>query len=218
MMASFITLIIAISCITEPATFKWDNKKANSKTEILSPAPELTKAERKKSIDLLEGSLNKLISLTKNLSDTQLTFRPMEGRWSILDNVDHLVNVENVVMKIIEKSLQESGEGQKSDISDDEFIKKMSTREQNFNAPGSLKPQENKYNSFEDALNAFRESRMRTIDFVKKTKDDLRSHFSTNPVFGNLDVYQWTLHPAAHCYRHVEQIEEIMAHPDFPKN
>lgn len=176
----------------------------------------LSEEERKKSIELLQGSMDKLVELTKELSPGQLNFRPSENRWSIMDNINHLIKVEDVVWNIITTSLAESGEGQKSDIPDEEFIKKMSTREQNFNAPARLQPKEEDYHSYREAIEAFQKARQRTIEFVKKTDKDLRGHFAQNPVFGNLDTFQWTLHPSTHCYRHIEQVEEILKHPNFP--
>jgi uncharacterized damage-inducible protein DinB len=176
----------------------------------------ITTAERQKSADLLVKSLGKLKGITSSLNDSQLNFKPAEGRWSIKNNVDHLVNVEEIVWTILNRILKEPGDGQKSDISDDEFILKLSTREQNFKAPEILKPDYNKYASFKEALQSFEDKRNRTIEFVKTTRENLRGHFSKNPVFGNLDAYQWTLHVSAHAYRHIEQIEEIMRDSKFP--
>lgn len=183
----------------------------------LSSGQAITKEERKKSLDLLIESQAKLSRITKGLTEEQLSFKPADDRWSIKNNVDHLVNVENRVWDIVNKSLKVSGEGQKSEISDEEFIRRLSTREVNFKAPKILQPMDEKYATFGDALKAFAESRARTIDFMKSTQENLRGHFSQNPVYGNLDAYQWTLHVSAHAYRHIEQVEEILAHSNFPK-
>ena len=174
------------------------------------------KEDRKKSLKLLKESLNELIALTADLTYSQVYFRPAEGRWTIMDNIDHLIKVEDITWGIIVKSLEKPDEGQASSITDDDFIRQMSTREQNFNAPKMLLPETSGYASVKEALEVLKEKRNRTIKFVKTTDADLRKHFSPNPVFGLLDTYQWTLHPATHCLRHIEQIEEILAHDDFP--
>lgn len=178
---------------------------------------QISKSERKKSMDLLKESLDQVQQLTKRLSKNQYNFKPAANRWSILNNIDHLIKVEEIVWDIIQKSLKSSGQGQQSDINDEEFIAKLSTRHVNYSAPSVLKPEESKYQDMEEAMKAFKRVRVRTIKFVKKSKADLRHHFAPNPVFGNLDTYQWTLHAAAHSIRHIEQIEEILAHENFPK-
>ena len=177
----------------------------------------LTKEDRKKSLQLLNESFEKLQKLTKSLSEEQANYKPAKDRWSIKNNVDHLAKVEEIVWSIIQKSLQTPEEEQQTDIGDDEFIAKLSTREKKYTAPEVLKPEESKYESFIEALEDFQVKRYRTIKFLKKTKKNLRKHFAMNPVFGNLDTYQWTLHASAHCLRHIEQIEEILANEGFPK-
>jgi len=54
------------------------------------------------------------------------------------------------------------------------------------------------------------------INFVKTTPDDLRNHIVTMP-FGSLDDYQMVLFIGAHTNRHVAQMKEVMADPNFPK-
>lgn len=206
-LSAFIIALIWIVPTTD-GSFSINN---NESTQTIS------EEERTKSIKLLQGSLDKLTELTENLNEEQLNFRPADNRWSIIDNINHLIKVEGVVWSIIENTLKEPGDGQKSDISDDDFIRKMSTREKSFNAPAKLQPSEDDFTDYRSAMAEFKKVRKRTIDFVKKNDEDLRGHFSPNPVFGNLDTYQWTLHPSTHCYRHIEQIEEIIADSNFPK-
>ncbi len=37
------------------------------------------------------------------------------------------------------------------------------------------------------------------------------------PLGRKLDAYQWVLLISAHCERHMKQIEEVKADPNFPK-
>jgi hypothetical protein len=62
----------------------------------------------------------------------------------------------------------------------------------------------------------FRKTRARTVAFVTGTQADLREHFFPHVAFGDLDAYQWLVVVAQHGSRHAFQIEEIMAHPDYP--
>ncbi len=53
--------------------------------------------------------------------------------------------------------------------------------------------------------------------FIETTKDDLRHHFAQTPL-GMLDAYQLLLFLNAHTMRHIAQIKELTARPEFPKS
>ena len=53
-------------------------------------------------------------------------------------------------------------------------------------------------------------------NYLKDTADDLRNHYAQSP-FGTLDGLQVLLFMSGHTERHVAQMEEVMAHADFPK-
>jgi len=55
------------------------------------------------------------------------------------------------------------------------------------------------------------------MDYIRTTNDDLCDHFYTHPAFGVLDGYQWLLLLSSHSARHTEQIEEVKADRNFPK-
>lgn len=183
---------------------------------LTSVAQSVSDADRKKMLDMLNQSMAKLKVLTGTLSETQVNFKPAEGRWSIKNNVDHLVIVEKKIWDIFTKALKEPGNGQESSISDEAFISMMSTREKNFKAPDYLQPSDSNYPDFDAALKDFTEKRNRTIFFASTTKEDLRGHFAKMGTATNLDACQWVMYAAAHCYRHIEQVEEIIAHKNFP--
>jgi hypothetical protein len=50
-------------------------------------------------------------------------------------------------------------------------------------------------------------------EYAKATGDDLRSR---KLLEGNMDVYQWFLMISTHSQRHILQIREIKAHPNYP--
>jgi hypothetical protein len=56
-----------------------------------------------------------------------------------------------------------------------------------------------------------RKTRARTLAFATMTEADLRSHFFTHIVFGDLDCYQWLVVLSQHGNRHALQIEQIKA-------
>jgi hypothetical protein len=45
----------------------------------------------------------------------------------------------------------------------------------------------------------------------------MRNHVTESPMLGAMDAYQLMLLISAHTARHTAQIEEVKAHPNFPK-
>jgi hypothetical protein len=72
------------------------------------------------------------------------------------------------------------------------------------------------FGSYEGSLEAFNDKRANSIEFIEKTTDDLRNHYSDFP-FGKLDTYQIILFMSAHTERHTKQVVEIKGDENFPK-
>ena len=92
----------------------------------------------------------------------------------------------------------------------------MVDRSHKAQAPEILRPT-GRWATEAELTKAFEASRKANMDYIKTTNDDLRDHFFDHPVFGTLDGYQWLLLLSAHSARHTEQIEEVKADPNFPK-
>ena len=67
--------------------------------------------------------------------------------------------------------------------------------------------------SLQAGLADYRKHHARLLQYVKTTKDDLRSHFVDRQ---GCDAYQWALLISTHEQRHILQIREIKADPQFP--
>ena len=80
-----------------------------------------------------------------------------------------------------------------------------------------LEPQNTPFKSLSEALESFKTNREKLIDHVKTTNDDMRSHVTTMS-FASFDCYQMVLFIGAHSNRHTQQIDEVKADPNFPKN
>jgi hypothetical protein len=65
------------------------------------------------------------------------------------------------------------------------------------------------------AMAKFQALRATMIEYIKTTNDDLRAHSfgKTEPI----DSWQWMLEISTHAERHIQQIREIKADPNFPK-
>ena len=80
-----------------------------------------------------------------------------------------------------------------------------------------MEPQNTPFKTLDEALTSFKTNRDLLIEYVKKTDTDLRSHVAILPM-GSFDTYQMILFIGAHSYRHTQQIAEVKADPNFPKN
>jgi hypothetical protein len=65
-------------------------------------------------------------------------------------------------------------------------------------------------------IEAFKKRREETLRYVETTPDDLRSRFSKLGG-GESDLYDFLLVIAGHTERHLKQMQEVMASPNFPK-
>ena len=89
---------------------------------------------------------------------------------------------------------------------DAELLARVRSREERVEAPAIVRPTGGK--DRRELLGAFVTAREATMQFALETQEDLRSHFATHPLFGDLDCYQWLMLIASHCERHRKQIEE----------
>jgi uncharacterized damage-inducible protein DinB len=177
-------------------------------------------SERAYVLDRLTGNRSKLLDATQSLSLDQWEYRPEGGRWSIADCVEHVVMVENRIVKSIGKTLDKEPQPEKkaAAAAKDAFLKDgtAADRTRRFNSPEALAPKRT-WPQPDVLLAEFESTRTRTLEFVASAAGDLRSHFFPHMAFGDLDCYQWLMLLPVHCERHLAQIEEIKAEPDFPQ-
>jgi hypothetical protein len=94
-------------------------------------------------------------------------------------------------------------------------MEKVPARKRRVQGPAEVMPQ-GRWPDFDELLRQFEATRERSVRFSAVTQADLRKHFFPHPFLGLLDCYQWLLLLAAHCERHVRQMEEVKADPGFP--
>ena len=100
---------------------------------------------------------------------------------------------------------------------DEQVVNMIEDRSHKVKTATQLEPQNTPYKSMEEAMMSFIKDRSKLISYVKTTDVDLRNHVGALPV-GSFDSYQMILFIAAHSNRHMQQMEEVKADPNFPKN
>jgi hypothetical protein len=189
-------------------------------SSFTSMSPTLSDKERKDAIDQLAKTEQGVFNSLRGLSDAQLNFKPAPDKWSISECVKHIAITEMFLWKMTDSVLKQPADAAKRSaikVTDDQVLQMIESRAQKVKTFTPLEPQNTPFKSCPDALSSFYDSRKMLTDFMATTSDDMRDHVITLP-FGSFDSYQMILFIAAHSNRHTQQIEEVKADPNFPKN
>ncbi len=176
----------------------------------------LTQGDRDFALSQLHATRKMFVDTVSGLSAAQWKYKTADDRWSIAEVAQHIVLSEDFMMEYLKKELAKPASAPKFRRADDERLyAKWMDRSRKVDAPAELKPQ-GKLPSPSEAAREFSAKRDRTLDYVRTTQDDLRSHIAGSGE-NESDTYQWVLGFAAHTERHMAQIREVMASPGFPK-
>jgi hypothetical protein len=181
-------------------------------------AQSLSKEEREKAVKYLEKTRAEVLEATKGLSEAQWNFKPGPDRWSIAEVTEHIAAAEDLLRGMIQEKVMTApprAAGEDVKAIDEFVLQAVPDRSHKAQAPEPLTPT-NRFGSPKGSLNHFKDSRAKTITFLKNTQG-LRDHATDSPMGKKLDGYEWVLMIAAHSERHTKQIEEVKADPKFPK-
>ena len=184
----------------------------------------LTQEELEQGRLLLQQTHDVVAGATRNLSAAQWSFKPGPDRWSIAENLDHIVTVQERVLGPVLDQLANAPappEGFARAAVDSVVIHHLSSRLKKFQAPeivrplGEIQPPEllqrlaANYASLRERL---------------ESTPGLRQHVLPSPplkavsqgAYDLMDGYQWILAAAAHTERHAKQILEVTACAGYP--
>jgi hypothetical protein len=180
----------------------------------------ISKKEKKYAAKFLKETKKQVSEAVKGLSEAQLKFKPAPDVWGVEDCLKHIAITEQALWGMVDAALKQPATPEKRSevkMTDEEVIKKIEDRSTKVKTYDPMKPENTPFKSAAEALESFSQNRDKLIEYVKKTDADLRNHVIALP-FGSLDGYQFILFISAHSNRHMQQINEVKAHPDFPKN
>ncbi len=189
-------------------------------------AATLTKKERDFLVQYLQDTKKELLDEIRGLSETQMKFKPNPFTWSIAGNVEHITVVEEFVFSRITEEIMKSParpdlKGEKGPLVGDITAIVVATNRNaekfRFRAPAAFRPAKKLYATSQEAIADFGKTRAKALSFAESTREDLRSHFAEHVLIGTIDAYQWMLFIGSHSERHMAQIREIKANPNFPK-
>jgi DinB superfamily len=153
----------------------------------------------------------------RGLSPAQLEYKASPDRWSIRECVSHLAVAEPDYWRDLMKAVKASPDmqGKKSSATDADIMWYGIDRVVHTKTGGGHEKVDT-YKDLGDAMGRFQTLRATMVEYIKTTNDDLRAHS-----FGDygeiIDSWQWMLEISTHAERHIQQIREIKADPNFPK-
>ncbi|MCK1992749.1 DinB family protein [Peribacillus muralis] len=146
-----------------------------------------------------------ILNTVNGLSDEQLNAHPEEGRWSIIQVLDHLYLMERAITKSIADKL-------KSDErvpAVDKPIELTVNRDVKVEAPSYVVPSDS-FQTLDEVKDKLAESRSAFVQLVDNAdENDLEQKSFPHPLFKDLSLKQWIPFVGFHEKRHLLQIEEL---------
>lgn len=179
---------------------------------------DMKEQERRLVMDELASSEARVLELVRGLTEEQWSFRETPERWSIAENVEHLVVFEGFIRGMIAKTLEGAAEPEKSGLAaakEHLVLGVGKDRSTKLKARAAVCPV-GRWTDRLELMAELRRARAETVAFAEETEADLHGHFFPHIAFGDLDCYQWLVLVGRHSDRHALQIEEVKAHVGFP--
>ncbi len=176
--------------------------------QVLAQNGRISKQERSFLLDYLEVTKANIINTLNELDESQWTYKPAGGGWSIQECAEHILLAEEAVFGQVQQALTTEANNDMSTKNKDAWlISKISDRSTKVKTP--LEPQGD-LRSKSDAIEALTASRAALEKYLMNDKLELRNHFGKSP-YGPADAYQLFLVIAAHSMRHHSQMMEVLA-------
>lgn len=184
---------------------------------------ELTSSEIQSAREYLEQARDSVLAATEGLSEAHWTYQPRSGGWSIAGILEHIVVVQELVLRRIPQLLAEPAEAPAPEFQTVDLIikTKFADRSRKFSGPEVAHPT-GRWTPAE-SLRRLCLNTQHLIEHLESTPG-LRFHRLPSPPLKGItngehelmDGYQWILAVAAHTERHTKQILEIESEPGFP--
>jgi hypothetical protein len=184
--------------------------------------PTLRSSDIDQAHQYFDQTRNAVLAATTGLTDGQWSFKPDPESWSIAEILEHMVIVQDRVLGPLQALLAQApapSAGQRE--LDAIVLEKIPDRSIKAKAPDVINPTGQL--TLPDALDRLCRNYQRLAGWVESTPD-LREHvlesaplkIVTNGAHHAMDGFQWALTAAAHDQRHVYQILEVKADPNYP--
>ena len=182
----------------------------------------MTPAERELLLKELDQTLERLLSIVQGLTWEQLEYREAPDRWSLAENLEHIILAERFTLGLVQKTLGDAptppdAPAAREAVDQDERLRNTlaESRKHRLQAPEPFKPTGRW--PLAELWPEFEATRERTREFVSSAPGDLRRHSAPHFGFGPLDCYQWLVLIGSRCDRHCAQSERVKTSAGFPR-
>lgn len=178
---------------------------------IPNPVPN-AQADKETLLTLLSSSRDRFLASFAGLTEQQGHMHPQEGRWSVLETIEHLTMAEATMLKLLDQPRRP----RPADAPNREeiFLMAGADRSRRLESPEAGRPK-GRFKALAEARTQFSSVRARAIQFIEQNREDLRAFEVTHPhpAAGNVSIHELFILIARHADRHALQIEEIKNSP-----
>jgi hypothetical protein len=165
----------------------------------------------------LEDAAAKFRSLIKDIDAAQWNFKSGPRAHSVGDEAEHVALSEQELQYVIGKAVTDPAKPDRAKVlgAKERTLRKLllegEQKAERYKPPRKLKTKS-------EVLEYFNTAHAKALTLLRTTPH-LGAHVYTHPVkeYGDLTAYQWFYYIAYHNLKHCAQIEQMMAHQDFPK-
>lgn len=188
-------------------------------TFAAAQADTLSTSDRARIVRDLEHSNQGFQASVRGLTPAQWNFKPAPGRWSIAQVAEHLTLVEQGIGGMVRTGLKPI-----SVFSADSAAKLEAAvrglygdRARKMNSPEGFVPT-GRWTTQAEMMSAYDEARRSNLEYLRTTRDSLRSRGVDHAAFGGpIDGAHWLVVIGAHMNRHLQQIEDVKRAEGYPR-
>jgi uncharacterized damage-inducible protein DinB len=157
--------------------------------------------------DALNRSRDELLAAA-GVHESVAALKPAEGRWSVIDCIEHVTLVETVFLSRLQPASGEAlpaDQGREADV-----MARAIDRSTPRQGPEAVQPK-GRYATLAEAVEDFKAVRARTTQFAEDRGGDLLTLPATHPVLGVMNGREALILVAGHSRRHAAQMREAAA-------
>lgn len=156
-------------------------------------------------VSILEAGRRDFLDATSDISPEQASARPVAGRWSVLECIEHLIIVEDCYLGWISNGTPNAP--QRNSDKELRLFTTIRCRLTKVEAPDVVRPV-GRFDSLAVALAEFRAVRDRSVQLVEERGESLYSIGAKHPYFGDVNGVELIQLIDGHARRHADQIRD----------
>lgn len=168
--------------------------------------------------DKIKANTELLFTSVNALNAEQLSYKPAENSWSVLECLEHIYLIDKAVLGAISAPPSEnSSENNKTELFSEEKLNKLLIGGRSFKvpAPDFVKPT-GQFSSIDEATQSIQLIINKIDHFITSHPFEQYTHTYKHPVLGAMTPTDWIHFLVSHTQRHIHQIEDLKAGKNFP--